>query len=194
MTFTKGSLPDTYILDPEKHRDDRGFFARAFCARTFAERGLNGSMVQTNVSFNTRRGTLRGMHFQRPPHREAKLVRCTRGRLYDVIVDVRPGSEAYGDWMGIELAADTHRMLYVPEGFAHGFLTLEDDTEVTYQVSAEYAPEAETGLRYDDPALGIEWPGPIRVISDKDRSWPALSPGAAPEASAESSLPSPRFP
>jgi len=178
MTFTKGSLPDTYIIDPEKHCDDRGFFARAFCERTFDEHGLTAHMVQTNVSFNARRGTLRGMHYQRPPHREAKLVRCTRGALYDVVVDVRPASDTYGAWMGVELTADTHRMLYVPEGFAHGFLTLEGDTEVTYQVSAEYAPEAEAGLRYDDPALGIEWPDTVRVLSDKDRSWPSFSPDA----------------
>jgi len=135
-------------------------------------------MVQTNVSFNSRRGTLRGMHFQRSPHREAKLVRCTRGALYDVIVDVRPTSATYGEWMGVRLTAESHRMLYVPEGFAHGFLTLEAETEVTYQVSAEYAPEAEAGLRYDDPALGILWPGPVRVLSEKDRAWPAFSPEA----------------
>jgi dTDP-4-dehydrorhamnose 3,5-epimerase len=176
MTFTKGPLPDTYIIDPDKKQDDRGFFARAFCERAFAERGLVRRMVQTNVSFNARRGTLRGLHFQRAPHQEVKLVRCTRGALYDVIVDVRPESAAYGEWMGVELSADRHRMLYVPEGFAHGFLTLEDDTEVTYQVSAFYAPGAEGGLCHDDPALDIEWPAPVQVISDKDRAWPAFRP------------------
>jgi len=176
MIFTKGPLPDTYLIDPDKKQDDRGFFARAFCEREFAEHGLVQHMVQTNVSFNARRGTLRGLHFQRAPHREVKLVRCTRGALYDVIVDVRPESAAYGEWMGVELSADSHRMLYVPEGFAHGFLTLEDDTEVTYQVSAFYTPGAEGGLRYDDPALAIDWPAPGRVISEKDRSWPAFQP------------------
>jgi dTDP-4-dehydrorhamnose 3,5-epimerase len=119
------------------------------------------------------------MHYQRPPHEEAKLIRCTRGALYDVIVDVRPESDTYGEWMGVELSADTHRMFYVPEGFAHGFLTLADDTEVVYQVSAFYAPGAEQGLRYDDPALGIEWPASVEVISEKDRSWPSFEPQAA---------------
>ena len=181
MIFTKGPLPDTYIIDPDKKRDDRGFFARAFCEREFAEHGLARPMVQTNVSFNPRRGTLRGLHFQRAPHREAKLVRCTRGALYDVVVDVRPASPAYGEWMGVELSADSHRMLYVPEGFAHGFLTLEADTEVTYQVSSFYTPGAEGGLRYDDPALAIDWPAPVRVLSEKDRAWPAFQPRTAAE-------------
>jgi dTDP-4-dehydrorhamnose 3,5-epimerase len=176
MIYTKGPLPDTYIIAPDKKQDDRGFFARAFCEKEFAEHGLAPRMVQTNLSFNTEQGTLRGLHFQRAPHREAKLVRCTRGALYDVIVDIRPASPAYGEWMGVELSADTHRMLYVPEGFAHGFLTLEDDTEVTYQVSAFYTPGAEGGLRHDDPALAIDWPAAVRVISAKDRSWPAFQP------------------
>ncbi len=176
MLFTKGPLPDTYIIDPDKRQDDRGFFARAYCEGEFAEHGLAPRMVQTNVSYNHQRGTLRGLHFQRAPHREVKLVRCTRGALYDVIVDIRPDSTAYGEWMGVALSADAHRMLYVPEGFAHGFLTLKDDTEVTYQVSAFYTPGAEGGLRYDDPALAIDWPAAVRVISDKDRSWPAFRP------------------
>jgi dTDP-4-dehydrorhamnose 3,5-epimerase len=179
MIFTEGSLQGPYIIDLEKHRDHRGFFARAFCRREFAEHGLARDMVQTNVSFSATRGTLRGMHYQRPPHEEAKLIRCTRGALYDVIVDVRPESDTYGEWMGVELSADTHRMFYVPEGFAHGFLTLADDTEVVYQVSAFYAPGAEQGLRYDDPALGIEWPASVEVISEKDRSWPSFEPQAA---------------
>lgn len=181
MIFTKGPLPDTYIIDPDKKRDDRGFFARAFCEREFAEHGLTRRMVQTNVSFNPRRGTLRGLHFQRVPHREAKLVRCTRGALYDVVVDVRPASPAYGEWMGVELSAATHRMLYVPEGFAHGFLTLEADTEVMYQVSSFYTPGAEGGLRHDDPALAIDWPAAVQVLSEKDRAWPAFQPRTAAE-------------
>lgn len=179
MIFTEGALRGPYVIDLEKHQDHRGFFARAFCQREFAEHGLAEDMVQTNVSFSARRGTLRGMHYQRPPHEEAKLIRCTRGALYDVIVDVRPDSDTYGEWMGVELSADTHRMFYVPEGFAHGFLTLEDDTEVVYQVSAFYTPGAEQGLRHDDPALGIEWPAPVQVISEKDLSWPPFEPHAA---------------
>ena len=174
MIFSEGPLSGPYVIDLEKHRDSRGFFARAYCQREFAEHGLAQDMVQTNVSFSEKRGTLRGMHYQNPPHQEAKLIRCTRGRLYDVIVDVRPGSDTYGQWMGVELSAESHRMFYVPEGFAHGFLTLEDETEAVYQVSAFYAPGAEQGLRYDDPALGIEWPAAVRVISEKDRSWPAF--------------------
>lgn len=174
MTFTKGTLPGTYIIDPDRKEDSRGFFARVFCQREFAEHGLAQNMVQTNVSFNARRGTLRGMHYQAEPHQEVKLVRCTSGALYDVIVDVRPESETYGQWMGVELTADTHRMLYVPEGFAHGFVTLTDDTEALYQVSAFYTPGAERGLRYNDPAIGIDWPVDVTVISDKDLSWPTF--------------------
>lgn len=180
MIFTQGPLQGPTIIDLEKHQDDRGFFARAYCQREFAEQGLAQDMVQTNVSFSAKRGTLRGMHYQKPPHQEAKLVRCTRGALYDVVVDVRPDSDTYGQWMGVELSADTHRMFYVPEGFAHGFLTLADETEVTYQVSEFYTPEAEEGLRYDDPALGIEWPISVQVISEKDRSWPPFA--SRPEA------------
>lgn len=175
MIFTTGPLEGPTIIDLEKHRDDRGFFARAYCQREFAEQGLAQNMVQTNVSFSKKRGTLRGMHYQNPPHQEAKLIRCTSGALYDVVVDVRSASETYGQWMGVELSADTHRMFYVPEGFAHGFLTLEDETEVIYQVSSFYAPGAEEGLRYDDPVLDIDWPIEVQVISDKDRSWPAFS-------------------
>jgi dTDP-4-dehydrorhamnose 3,5-epimerase len=175
MIFTTGPIQGPTIIDLEKHRDDRGFFARAYCKREFAEQGLAHDMVQTNVSFSKARGTLRGMHYQKPPHQEAKLVRCTSGALYDVVVDVRSASDTYGEWMGVELSADTHRMFYVPEGFAHGFLTLEDETEVVYQVSEFYAPESEEGLRYDDPALDIDWPISVQVISDKDRSWPLLS-------------------
>lgn len=176
MIFNEGPLQGPSIIDLEKHKDQRGFFARAFCQREFAEQGLAQDMVQTNVSFSAKRGTLRGMHYQTPPHQEAKLIRCTRGALYDVIVDVRPDSDTYGQWMGVELSADTHRMFYVPEGFAHGFLTLADETEVMYQVSAFYAPGSEEGLRYDDPALGIEWPISVQVISNKDLSWPAFDP------------------
>lgn len=174
MIFEASPLQGAYIIDLDKHQDDRGFFARAFCQHEFAEHDLAQDMVQTNVSYSGQRGTLRGMHYQEAPHREAKLVRCTQGSLYDVIVDLRPDSDTYTDWMGVELTADNHRMLYVPEGFAHGFITLADDTEVMYQVSEFYAPGAENGLRYDDPAIGIEWPIPATVISQKDQSWPAF--------------------
>lgn len=174
MTFNETPLGGAYAIDLEKHEDERGFFARCFCRREFAEHGLNTDMVQSNVSFSTRRGTLRGMHFQEEPHAEAKLVRCTQGTIFDVIVDVRPGSATYRDWFGVRLSSSNHRMLYVPEGFAHGFITLADRTEVMYQVSAFYAPDAENGLRYDDPAIGIDWPIPVEVISERDTSWPDL--------------------
>lgn len=175
MKFTASTLPGAYVLDLEKREDERGFFARSFCEREFADQGLTPQMVQTNVSYNTKRGTLRGLHFQAAPHEEAKLVRCTRGAIYDVIVDLRPSSATYRAWYGVELTARNYRMLLVPEGFAHGFITLEDDTEVVYQVSQFYTPGAEGGLRYDDPAIGITWPEPVRIISDKDASWPPFA-------------------
>lgn len=175
MRFEATRLQGAYIIELDKHGDERGFFARTFCQREFREHGLAVNMVQTNVSFSKQRGTLRGMHYQEAPHAEAKLVRCVRGALYDVIVDVRPQSATYLEWIGVELTADNYRMLHVPEGFAHGFITLEEDTEVTYQVSAFYAPTHERGLRYDDLAIGIEWPVNVQVISGKDEAWPYLA-------------------
>lgn len=175
MVFQETILKGAYVIDLERREDPRGYFARAFCQREFEEVGLAPVMVQTNVSYNKKRGTLRGMHYQSAPHEEAKLVRCTRGSIYDVIVDVRPQSETFRRWVGVELTPETGRMLYVPEGFAHGFITLEDDTEVTYQVSAFYAPGYERGLRYDDPAIGIEWPVGVEVVSEKDGTWPDFS-------------------
>lgn len=174
MQFTKLDIPGAYRLDLETYEDERGFFARAYCEHEFAAHDLATRMVQTNVSFNRRRGTLRGMHYQAAPHQEAKLVRCTRGAIYDVMVDMRPESPTYRRWAGVELSAANGRMLYVPKGCAHGLITLADDTEVTYQVSAFYAPSHERGLRYDDPAIGIEWPIDVAVISEKDRAWPYL--------------------
>lgn len=174
MIFTEGALPDTYVIDPERKADARGYFARIFCQQEFAAHGLTQTVAQANVSFNHERGTLRGMHYQATPHEEVKVVRCMQGALYDVIVDVRPDSETYGRWMGVELTAENGRALYVPEGFAHGYITLTDDTEAVYFVSAFYTPGAERGVRYDDPAIGIEWPISVSVISEKDRSWPAL--------------------
>lgn len=178
MIFTEMKLPGAYLIDPEPREDVRGHFSRVYCEREFGEHGLMTRVAQTNSSWNVRRGTLRGMHYQLPPHGEAKLVRCTRGSIYDVIVDLRPGSRTFREWTGVELSADNRRMLYVPEQFAHGFLTLEDATEVTYQVSEFYTPGAERGLRWDDPVLGIEWPDTVVVISEKDRVWPDLESAA----------------
>lgn len=172
MHFSETSLPGAFVIELERFEDERGFFARTWCRREFERHGLTPRMVQANVSFSKEHGTLRGMHYQTAPHEEAKLVRCTRGAIHDVIVDVRPESPTFKEWFGVDLTAGNYRMLYVPEGFAHGFITLEDATEVTYQVSAFYAPEYERGIRYDDPAIGIAWPRPVRVISDKDQRWP----------------------
>ncbi len=172
MIFTETKLPGAYVIELEKRGDARGFFARAFCQHEFAANGLMTVVAQTNLSFSQSAGTLRGMHYQSAPYAEAKLVRCTRGSLYDVIIDLRPASATYRSWLGVELNTDNRRMLYVPEGFAHGFITLEDAVEVTYQVSQFYTPEAERGVRWDDPAFGIEWPLTPKVISDKDKRWP----------------------
>jgi dTDP-4-dehydrorhamnose 3,5-epimerase len=172
VIFTETKLPGAYVIELEKRGDARGFFARAFCQHEFAANGLMTVVAQTNLSFSQSAGTLRGMHYQSAPYAEAKLVRCTRGSLYDVIIDLRPASATYRSWLGVELNTDNRRMLYVPEGFAHGFITLEDAVEVTYQVSQFYTPEAERGVRWDDPAFGIEWPLTPTVISDKDKGWP----------------------
>lgn len=172
MIFTETKLPGAYLIDIEKREDQRGFFARAWCQQEFEAHGLVPRVVQTNISFNKCQGTLRGMHYQAAPYAETKLVRCTRGAIYDVIIDLRPDSPTYKQWLGVELTAENYRMLYVPEGFAHGFQTLADNVEVTYQVSQFYTPQAEGGLRYNDPAFGIEWPVQVQVISDKDQNWP----------------------
>jgi dTDP-4-dehydrorhamnose 3,5-epimerase len=172
MIFTETKLKGTYIIDIERLEDERGFFARSWCQREFEAHGLNPQLVQCNVSFNTKKGTLRGMHYQNKPFEEAKLIRCTRGAIHDVVVDIRPDSPTFREYAGLLLTADNRRLLYVPEGFAHGFLTLDDDTEVFYQMSEFYAPEYAKGLRWNDPAFGIEWPSNARVISDRDRSYP----------------------
>lgn len=176
MRFTDAPVDGAFIIDLAPHTDARGFFARAFCADAFAEHGLDFNMVQMNLSYSTARGTLRGLHYQTPPHDEAKLVRCIHGAVYDVVADVRPHSPTFLDWMGVALSANNRRMVYVPPGCAHGFLTLTDDAEVLYPVSEAYAPEHERGLRYDDPAVAIDWPAPINRISDKDRAWPNIDP------------------
>jgi dTDP-4-dehydrorhamnose 3,5-epimerase len=177
VIFTPTELEGAYVVDVEPREDERGFFARAWAREEFEAHGLSTEVAQANIAFNRRKGTLRGMHFQHPPHAEVKLVRCTRGALYDVIVDLRASSPTWKQWLGVELTAENHRMLYIPEGFAHGYQTLADDTEAYYQVSEFYAPQAEGGVRWDDPAFGIEWPDPNpSVMSEKDRAWPDYGP------------------
>jgi dTDP-4-dehydrorhamnose 3,5-epimerase len=172
MIFTETKLKGAYIIDLERHPDNRGFFARTWCLREFEQHGLNPRLVQCNISFNAKKGTLRGMHYQTKPSEEAKLVRCTMGSLYDVMIDIRPESPTFKQHVGVELTSDNRRMLYVPEGFAHGFLTLEDNTEVFYQMSEFYSADHSRGYRWDDPAFAIQWPADLRVISDRDRTYP----------------------
>jgi dTDP-4-dehydrorhamnose 3,5-epimerase len=172
MKFTKTSLADAVLIDLTKLGDERGFFARTFCAETFAREGLVSVYPQSNHSRNAAAGTLRGMHFQKAPHAEVKLVRCVKGALHDVIVDLRPESPTYMQWEGFDLTEENGRILYVPEGFGHGFQTLVDDTHASYQVSHPYTPGAEGGVRWDDPAFGIRWPLPVAVMSEKDAAWP----------------------
>lgn len=179
MRFTETPLRGAFVIDLEQRVDERGFFARTFCARDFEEHGLRPVVAQANLSFNHRSGTLRGMHYQLPPAAETKLVRCTRGAIYDVIVDLREDSPTHMQHFGVELTAENRRALYVPELFGHGYLTLTAEAEVEYQVSEFYAPGQERGMRHDDPALGIEWPVAIEVISDKDAAWPLLEAEAA---------------
>lgn len=174
MVFHETELNDAYVIDLNKLEDERGFFARSFCVNEFKELGVEFPVAQANVSYNRYKQTLRGMHYQQEPHGEAKLVRCTRGSIFDAIIDVRPDSSTFMKWFGIKLTEQNYRMLYVPEGFAHGFITLEDETEVTYQVSEFYTPGAEKGIRWDDSAFNIDWPAQPKVISEKDKSWPAF--------------------
>ena len=174
MKFTETKLKGAFILDLEPREDSRGFFARTFCQKEFEAHGLKPIVAQCNCSFNHKKGTMRGMHYQLPPAAETKLVRCTRGAVYDVIVDLRPDSPTYLQHIGVELSEHNRRQLYVPEMFAHGYLTLTDGAEVAYQVGEFNTPGCERGIRYDDPALKIEWPIPIEVISEKDASWPAF--------------------
>lgn len=173
MIFSDTDLPGLLVIDIEPIEDDRGFFARTWCRREFEERGLDTRVAQCSVALNKLRGTLRGLHLQRPPHAEVKLIRCTRGAVYDVIVDLRPDSPTYTRWAAFELSEANGRMLYVPEGLAHGYQTLTDSTETTYQISEFYEPESADGVRWDDPAFGIEWPATERrILSERDRSWP----------------------
>lgn len=180
MNFTPTTLSGAWVLDLQPHSDERGFFSRTFCANEFTEHGLEPAVAQGNLSYNHRRGTMRGMHYQLPPAAETKLVRCIRGAVYDAIVDLRPSSRTYLQSFGVELTADNRRALYVPADFAHGYLTLTDGAEVEYLVSEFYAPGQERGLRHDDPVLDIDWPVAVEVISDKDARWPDFEPLSSP--------------
>ena len=179
MIFRPTELAGAYVIDPERLEDARGFFARTWCQREFREHGLNAALVQCSVSFNRVKGTWRGMHYQQAPHEEAKLVRCTRGAICDVIVDLRRDSATFGRHVMVELSAESRRMLYIPERFAHGFQTLEDDTEVLYQMSQFYEPESARGFRWNDPAFAIALPLPVSVVSERDRAYPDFELAAA---------------
>ncbi len=172
MIFQPSPLAGAYIIDLQPIEDHRGFFARAWCQQEFQQHGLESRLVQCNLSYNQTSGTVRGMHYQIAPHKETKVVRCVRGRIFDVIIDLRRDSPTYLHWFGIELSAENRRMLYVPEGFAHGYQTLEPDTEVFYQVSEFYHPGSEQGIRWDDPAIAVDWPLEPTVISEKDKNYP----------------------
>jgi dTDP-4-dehydrorhamnose 3,5-epimerase len=173
VIFEELRLPGAFVIDLERREDERGFFARTWCANEFADHDLNTRLVQANMCWNPRQGTLRGMHFQNEPHAETKVVRATRGVIYDVIIDLREGSETFKQWVGVELSAENGRALYIPEGFAHGFQTLVPDCEVHYLVTEFYAPSVEGGVRWNDPAFGIEWPDPANAfLSEKDATWP----------------------
>ncbi len=180
MKFSETSLKGAFVIEIEPMEDERGFFSRMICAREFEAHGLNPRFVQSNISFNRRKGTLRGMHFQECPHEEEKLVRCTRGVIYDVIVDLRKDSPTHKQWFSVELSDRNRRMLYIPKGLAHGFLTLTDDVEINYHHTVFYHPESARGVRWDDPAFGIEWPDiSVRTISNADQSWPDYPVGNA---------------
>ena len=172
MIFNKTRLPGAYLIEVQQLTDERGFFARSWCQNEFEAHNLNPRLVQCNISFNLKRGTLRGMHYQAAPFEEAKLVRCTMGAIYDVIVDLRPASPTYKQHFGVTLTPEARDMLYIPEGFAHGFLTLADNTEVFYQMSEFYAPDCARGLRWNDPAFDIRWPEAVQVISERDATYP----------------------
>lgn len=177
MKFTPTALPGVVLIDVERRSDERGFFGRVWCEREMAAQGLSTRIAQVNTAVSLRAGTLRGLHYQLTPHAEVKIMRCQRGAVYDVIVDLRPDSPTHRQSVGVNLTADNATMLYAPEGCAHGYLTLCDDTELSYTTSAAFAPDAARGVRYDDPVFAIHWPGEIRVLSDQDRQWPDYTPG-----------------
>ncbi len=172
MRFTVTKVKGACTIELEQHQDHRGFFARSWCRNEFAAHGLNPLIAQINVGYTAKKAGVRGLHYQGAPNQEAKTVRCTRGAIFDVAVDLRPDSPTFKQWVGVELTADNRRMLYVPEGCAHGYQSLVDDTEIEYLATALYAPEAARGVRFDDPAFGVSWPLPVGVISDADRAWP----------------------
>jgi dTDP-4-dehydrorhamnose 3,5-epimerase len=178
MIFTETDLKGAYIIEPEKLADNRGFFGRTWCQQEFRDRGLDPNLVQCSISFNYQQGTLRGMHLQLPPSAETKLVRCTQGGIYDVIVDLRLGSETYLQWTAIKLTAENRTALYIPKGFAHGFQTLEDNTEIFYQMSEFHNPDFARGFRWNDPIFRIHWPEEVSVISDRDRKYSNYTPAA----------------
>ena len=174
MIFAECELSGAFLVDIEPRTDERGFFARSYCAEEFAQRGLGPELRQCSVSFNACRGTLRGMHYQAAPHEEHKLVRCTAGAIFDVIVDLRPASATYRRWFGVELTARNRRAMFIPPGFAHGFMSLADDSELYYMISVAHAPESSRGIRWNDPAVAIQWPQPPAVISARDAAFPLL--------------------
>jgi dTDP-4-dehydrorhamnose 3,5-epimerase len=174
MQFTPSKISGAWIIDVTKIHDPRGFFAMTWLPQELSARGMNAALAQCNLAFNLKRGTLRGMHFQKPPHAQAKTIRVSRGALIDVIVDLRRESATYRQWDAVELAADNHRMFYMPEGVAHGYLTLADDTEAYYHASSPWVPSAESGVRWDDPAFSIEWPFTPTIVSERDRQWPLI--------------------
>lgn len=181
MIFRPTRLAGCFVVIPEAHTDERGFFARTYSRADFEAAGLESTVSECSISYNERKGTLRGMHYQVAPHEEVKLVRCTKGRVFDVAVDLRRGSPTYRSWDSVILSAENRWSLFIPKGFAHGFLTLEEDTEIAYQISTPYVRQHARGFRWDDPAVGIEWPdaGP-RTIAEQDRGWPELIPGGGP--------------
>jgi dTDP-4-dehydrorhamnose 3,5-epimerase len=179
MIFRETTIEGVWVIEPERYEDERGFFARTWDTEEFARRGLNGRLVQSSISYNRRRGTLRGMHYQARPHEEAKLVRCTSGSIFDVAVDLRTDSATFRRWVGTELSAENRLAMYVPEGCAHGFLTLGEDAEVAYLISEFYAPDAARGVRWNDPAIGIDWPADVLVVNERDRSYPDFAAEAA---------------
>ncbi len=179
MHFTETNIGGAWVIEPSPHEDERGRFMRTWCAREFAEHNVNFSPVQANMGFSVQRGTIRGVHYQEAPALEAKLVRCTRGAMFDVVLDLRPGSPTYGLWHGVELTPHNGRMLYVPEHCGHGYQTLEDNTEMFYMTSALYTPGAARGVRFDDPAFRIAWPLPASMVSEQDRNWPLVRAGAS---------------
>lgn len=176
LIFTELEIAGLFLVEPDVHRDERGFFARTWCQQEFSKRGLSDRLAQTSVSFNAKKGTLRGMHYQTAPREEAKLVRCTHGAVYDVALDLRPNSATFRRSVGVELSDQNRKMLYIPEGFAHGFLTLRDNSEVLYHISEFWSPEHARGVRWNDPAFEIKWPGEPLVMADRDRNYPDFEP------------------